>query len=213
MLAERGGDDDDAVAAAAELGHQTGRQVGLVVGVGPDAEQGAAAHDTPPPVSRAARVSTSSAIGGAELQQQLRDLGVVPLLAGDAVDDVEQRDAEPVARRLVVLERVVERRRVVAEPVDDGAGEQLGVAERVGEPVRADRVLEVAGVADERPAGTVGTADVAGWPPQVRAPRGGDRRGRSRSASSGAPSATTSRMSATPPRPMRSGEAPTNTHA
>ena len=54
--------------------------------------------------------------GRVELQQQLRDLRVVPLVAGDAVDDVEQRDAEPVAGVLVVLERVVQRRRRSPKP-------------------------------------------------------------------------------------------------
>jgi hypothetical protein len=39
--------------------------------------------------------------------------------------------------------------------------EQLGVAKRVGESVRAERVLVVAGVADERPAPPLATNDVS----------------------------------------------------
>jgi hypothetical protein len=41
------------------------------------------------------------------------------------------------------------------------AREQLGVAKRVGESVRAERVLVVAGVADERPAPPLATNDVS----------------------------------------------------
>jgi hypothetical protein len=46
VFAERGGDDHDTVAALAELCHQAGRRVGLVVRVRPDPEHGAPAHDT-----------------------------------------------------------------------------------------------------------------------------------------------------------------------
>ena len=45
--------------------------------------------------------------GGGDLQQQVGDFSVVPLMAGDAIDDVEERDAESVAGGLVVLERIV----------------------------------------------------------------------------------------------------------
>ena len=45
---------------------------------------------------------------------------------------------------------------------DDGPGEQLGVAQRVGEAVGADRVLPVAGVADQRPARAPRPSHVAG---------------------------------------------------
>ena len=41
-------------------------------------------------------------------------------------------------------------------------GEQLGVAERVGDPVPGDRVAVVAGVADERPA-RAGRLAARGW--------------------------------------------------
>ena len=45
VLAAGGGDDDDAVAPLASRQHEPGGQEGLVVGVGPDAEQGAG-HDS-----------------------------------------------------------------------------------------------------------------------------------------------------------------------
>ena len=180
VLAERGGDHDDAITAPAELCHQPGRQVGLVVGMCPDAEQRPRLHGRVSS-SRAASVSTSSAMAELSCRQQRGDLVVVPLLAGDAVDDVEQRDAEPVADGLVVPERVVQRR-LVAEPVDDGTGEEVGVAERVGEPVSADRIVAVAGVADECPSGAGAAPHVARIAAPGSSARGADAR-RSRSAS------------------------------
>ena len=56
-----------------------------------------------------------------------------------------------VASLLVAAERGVDERATPAR-TDHRAGEQLGVTQRVGEAVRADRVLPVAGVADEGPA-------------------------------------------------------------
>src|SRR4029079_11220698 len=55
----------------------------------------------------------------------------------------------------------------VAQCGVDGAGEELGVAEGVGDPVPGDRVAVVAGVADQRPAtgrpaGTAGQTGPAG---------------------------------------------------
>ena len=49
-----------------------------------------------------------------------------------------------------------------AEHLEDRVGEQLGVAQPVGHAVRGDRVLEVAGVTDQRPAGSPRLADVTG---------------------------------------------------
>ena len=65
---------------------------------------------------------------------------------------VNSGSGQPVAGGLVAR-RAPRARRVAGRASHDGAGEQLGVAQRVGEPVGADRVLPVAGVADERPAG------------------------------------------------------------
>ena len=59
---------------------------------------------------------------------------------------------------LVVGHRVVERA-PAAERLVEGGGAQLGVAERVADPLRGDRVLGVAGVADERPARAVRLAE------------------------------------------------------
>src|ERR1700760_41518 len=58
--------------------------------------------------------------GAAESDEELGDLGLVPLLAGDAVGDVEQRDAESVSRGLVLLELVAQWPAGSAA-VDDGA--------------------------------------------------------------------------------------------
>ena len=146
-LAERRRDHDDAVAAPAVLGHQAGRQVGLVVGVGPHAEQ-CARHDTAP-LSSELSSSTSAFIDALESDQQLRDLGIVPLLAGDAVSDVEQVDADTVPRLLVGGERV--ERRAVAPAREHRPREQFRIAHGIGQAVGADRILEVPGVADERP--------------------------------------------------------------
>jgi len=46
--------------------------------------------------------------------------------------------------------------------VEYGAGEQFGVAESVGDAVCGDRVLVVAGVADQRLARATGGADPTG---------------------------------------------------
>ena len=61
-----------------------------------------------------------------------------------------------VAGDLVAARAAVE---VAVEPGVDRLGEQLGVAERVEHPLGGDRVLVVAGVADERPAGPVRPAE------------------------------------------------------
>ena len=44
----------------------------------------------------------------------------------------------------------------------DRVGEEFGVAEGVGDPVGGERVLEITGVADERPARPVGLLEIAG---------------------------------------------------
>ena len=75
---------------------------------------------------------------------------VGPAQAGDLVDDVEQGDGQAVAGLLVRSQCGV----LVGSLVggDHGAGEQLGVAEGVGQPMGGDRVLPRAGVTDEGPA-------------------------------------------------------------
>jgi DNA-binding CsgD family transcriptional regulator len=97
----------------------------------------------------------------AEPQQQLGDLVVGPTVAGDHVDDVPQLARELVAPPLVAAQRGP----LVGGPgehVDEGASEELGVAQGVGDAVGADRVLPVTGIADQRPAVTPGAPDVSG---------------------------------------------------
>ena len=76
------------------------------------------------------------------------------------------------------------------EPVDHRTREQLGITQRVGESVDADRILEVAGVAHERPTRAVRTTDET----VVSAPGAGVRLATAHRASgrraAGAPSAT-----------------------
>src|SRR4029077_13372015 len=49
-----------------------------------------------------------------------------------------------------------------AEPVGDGVGQQLRVAEGVADALAGDRVEQQSGVTDQGPAGTVGLTQVAG---------------------------------------------------
>ena len=97
----------------------------------------------------------------------------------------------------VVRQRVLERD-VVAPTVEHGPRQQFGVAKRVGDAVRPDRILEVRGVTDERPT----TAERTSHEPVVAQPRtravGADA-ARSRSATSGAPSATICSINCVPP--------------
>ena len=87
---------------------------------------------------------------GVELEEEAGDLRVGPAVSGDHAGHVEQCGGQGVAGHLVAGERVVFVRAV--DDGDDAAGEQLGVAQRIGEPVRSERVFEVACVADEGPA-------------------------------------------------------------
>ena len=69
----------------------------------------------------------------AELNQQLTDGRIGPSLRRDLVGDQEQRHRQPVAHRLVAGEGLrlglVTARRGLDRP-----GEQLGIAQRVGQP-------------------------------------------------------------------------------
>ena len=91
----------------------------------------------------------------AQLHQQPRDLVEVPVERRDRISGGEQPCGHAVPGGLVRGHggRLMD---PSGEGADDGAGQELGVAEGVGEAVRGDRVLEVAGVADQSPTGPVG---------------------------------------------------------
>ena len=81
---------------------------------------------------------------------------------------------------------------LAAQRVAEVPGEQLGVAERVGDAVAGDRVAVVAGVADERPPGAGGLEHV------VRQPGGGPDRRRDPGAAHALRRATAPRSRSTP---------------
>ena len=79
-----------------------------------------------------------------------------------------ERAAKPPRGELVAALLIAGERRLellaAREAVVDGSGQELGVAERVRDAEREDRVLVVAGVAHERPAVAEGAAEVVGQP-------------------------------------------------
>ena len=100
--------------------------------------------------------------------------GLVALHRGDQLLQVGRRRLElrEVAGELVERQRLLVALPLVAgqgvlvgpascEAVVEGRRQQLGVAEGVADPEARDRVLVVAGVADERPAGPVRLAEEA----------------------------------------------------
>jgi len=98
----------------------------------------------------------------AEFFQQCADLHGVPGVGGDGVGDREQRLRETVASGLVAGEWGCRVAVVTCDRGGDGASEQFGVAQRVGEAVGGDGVFVVAGVADQGPARPGGATEVAG---------------------------------------------------
>ena len=90
----------------------------------------------------------------AQRRDQQALLGRGLQLRGDEVLAIAGQRAL-VAPALVVRERVVERP-PPRQPRRGGIREQLGVAQRVADPERHERVLVAAGVADERPPGPYG---------------------------------------------------------
>src|SRR6478609_3100086 len=81
------------------------------------------------------------------------DLIEIPPERGDRLCSVEQRLRQQVALALIGLER---------SSIQDGAGEQFRVPECVGYSVSGQRVLEVSGIADQRPTGTVRLPEMPG---------------------------------------------------
>ena len=75
---------------------------------------------------------------------------------GQAARELVHRQGGSVAGLLVAGQLGGE---VTVEAAVDGVGEEVGVPEGVGHPLRGDRVLVVAGVADEGPAGAAGLAE------------------------------------------------------
>jgi hypothetical protein len=75
--------------------------------------------------------------------------GPIPLMGGEPADRMHRRKA--VTFRLVAREgdphRVLRR-----GPCDDSPSQQLGIAERISNPVRGQRVLPPPGIPDQRPA-------------------------------------------------------------
>src|SRR5262249_30772953 len=105
------------------------------------------------PGSEAARDGRRLAPHGlAELLVQLGQLVESPGERGDLVGELEDLERQGVALLLVGGEA----------GADECAREAVGVAERVGDAVRGERILEVAGVADEGPARPVRPAQEPG---------------------------------------------------
>ncbi len=98
----------------------------------------------------------------ADATQQSPDLVCVPVVAADRLRHVDQSLRELVSRALVRRERDLGRHRFATR--EHGVRQQFGVAKGVGDPVGRDRVLEVAGIADQGPSGPVGTAHMPGQP-------------------------------------------------
>src|SRR5262245_66407939 len=63
----------------------------------------------------------------------------------NGVGDAQKRQGEHVALALVGLERA-------GAAIDNRAGQELRIAKCVSDPVRGKRILEIAGITDERPA-------------------------------------------------------------
>src|SRR6476660_529894 len=81
------------------------------------------------------------------------DLVEIPPERGDRLGVVEQWLRQDVALALIGLER---------SSIQDRAGEQFRVPECVGYSVSGQRVLEVSGIADQRPTGTVRLPEMPG---------------------------------------------------
>lgn len=81
------------------------------------------------------------------------DLIEIPPERGDRLRIVEQRLRQDVALALIGLKR---------SSIQDRAGEQFRVPECVGYSVSGQRVLEVSGIADQRPTGTVRLPEMPG---------------------------------------------------
>src|SRR6476660_3993929 len=81
------------------------------------------------------------------------DLVEIPPERGDRLGVVEQWLRQDVALALIGLER---------SSIQDRASEQVSVPECVGYSVSGQRVLEVSGIADQRPTGTVRLPEMPG---------------------------------------------------
>lgn len=83
------------------------------------------------------------------------DLIEIPPERGDCLRHVEQRLRQRIALVLIGLE-------CTRPSIEDRAGQQLRVPECVGYSVSGQRVLEVTGIADQRPTGTVRLPEMPG---------------------------------------------------
>src|ERR1700746_2642641 len=81
------------------------------------------------------------------------DLIEIPPARGDRLRIVEQRLRQDVALALIDLER---------SSIQDRASEQFRVPECVSYSVSSQRVLEVSGIADERPTGSMRLPEMPG---------------------------------------------------
>src|SRR4051812_31198694 len=94
----------------------------------------------------------------------------IPLVAGDPLQDREQRHRQLIAQSFVANEVAC----------DGRVSQELGVAEGIGDAVCRERILEVPGISDERPPGTVRLAELpahtrpaayrAGCPSRMKCP-------------------------------------------
>src|SRR5215468_3149031 len=92
-----------------------------------------------------------------QLRMKLLDLVEAPRERGDRVGDAHKWQGQCVPLALVVLERA-------DAAVEDPSGQQLRVAEGVGDPVCGQGVLEVAGITDKGPSRSVTLSKVAPRP-------------------------------------------------
>src|SRR6476620_8167269 len=86
---------------------------------------------------------------------QILDLIKVPPERSDCLRHVEQWLRQRIALVLIGLERA-------RSSIEDRAGQQLRVPQCVGYSVSGQRVLEVSGIADQRPTGTVRLPEMPG---------------------------------------------------
>src|SRR5215212_9952323 len=97
----------------------------------------------------------------AQLPKVPPQLRQVPVVARDALGDAEQRLGQAVTGALVIAESL-ELKVTTVGCSEDCPGEQFRVAQGVRDAVRGNRVLEIAGVAHQRPTWARRGADPAG---------------------------------------------------
>ncbi len=109
------------------------------------------------PAARSTIRFTSSAISRDRLSSSAPTVPSVHSNEAMLIGDLEQT-----ARPLVAAALIVDQRRPRA--FDDRVGEKLGISKRIRNAVGGQRILEIPGVADERPAATPALTEIPGAP-------------------------------------------------